>query len=349
MTDGNYVDGSFYFYAPNKGAPIFFAIAFAASGVLHFWQSYQALASHYKFFKVTGLFSFCCLLFTAGFALRIYGSYHYDHLDPFIASVCLVYAAPPLLELANYHILGRVLYYVPYCSPIHPGRVLSTFAFFSGIVEALNGWGASYSANQSLSEREMQTGHVLIKTSLLLQIFVIACFIVLTAAFQRRCARLGMERHRGVWGPLLTLYVSVVLILARTVFRIVEYFGVADMRWGAETRAADVSPAIRYEWFFYVFEASLMLANVTMFNARHPRRFLPQKYTVYLAEDGATEVDGPGWKDPRPFWLTVVDPFDLGGVFRGRDRGQDRFWETAEVSVEGAGAGGSETKGPAVV
>ncbi|KAK1457877.1 RTA1 domain-containing protein [Colletotrichum cuscutae] len=89
MEDGTYVDGSYYFYAPNKAAPIFFAVAFAASGALHFWQSY-----HYRFFKATALFSFCCLLFAAGFAVRTYGAWHYDDLDIFIASVCLIYAAP---------------------------------------------------------------------------------------------------------------------------------------------------------------------------------------------------------------------------------------------------------------
>ncbi|GKT89965.1 RTA1 domain-containing protein [Colletotrichum tofieldiae] len=332
MTDGNYVDGSYFFYAPNKGAPFFFAIAFAASGILHFWQCY-----HYKFFRVTGLFTFCCLLFTVGFAVRIYGAWNYDNLDTFIVTVCLVYAAPPLLELANYHILGRVLYYVPYCSPLHPGRVLSTFAFFSAIVETLNGWGASYSANQSLSPREMATGHALIKASLLLQIFVVACFVVLAVTFHRRCAHAGVAGRRGVKGPLSTLYVSVTLILARTTFRIVEYFGVAEMRWGPGVDVAEIPPAIRYEWFFYVFEAGLMLANVVMFNVRHPRRYLPAKYTVYLAKDGVTEVDGPGWKDPRPFWVTVVDPFDLAGVVRGRDRMSDRFWEG-----DGGQAGGAE-------
>ncbi|KAL0936713.1 RTA1 domain-containing protein [Colletotrichum truncatum] len=336
MTDGNYVDGSFYFYAPNKGAPIFFAIAFFASGAFHFWQSSAHETSHYKFFKVTGLFSFCCLLFTAGFALRIYGSYHYDDLNPFIASVCLIYAAPPLLELANYHILGRVLYYVPYCSPLHPGRVLSTFAFFSAIVESLNGWGASYSANQSLTEQQMKTGHALIKTSLLLQIFVIACFVVLTVTFQLRCMRLNIACHRGIIGPLITLYISVILIVTRTVFRIVEYFGVASMRWGSDMKVADISPAIRYEWFFYLFEATLMLVNVVMFNVRHPRRYLPEKYTVYLAQDGVTEVDGPGWKDPRPFWLTVVDPFNLFGSCGRGDRSQDRFWENDFSSGDGS-------------
>jgi hypothetical protein len=29
------VEGSVYFYAPNKGAPVFFAVAFALSGALH--------------------------------------------------------------------------------------------------------------------------------------------------------------------------------------------------------------------------------------------------------------------------------------------------------------------------
>ncbi|KAG7135839.1 hypothetical protein HYQ45_018884 [Verticillium longisporum] len=51
-------------------------------------------AGHYKFFKVTGLFVFCNLLFVAGFALRIYGAWHYDNLAPCIASICLVYASP---------------------------------------------------------------------------------------------------------------------------------------------------------------------------------------------------------------------------------------------------------------
>lgn len=39
LTRNPKVDGSYYFYAPNKAAPIFFAVAFAASGILHFWQS----------------------------------------------------------------------------------------------------------------------------------------------------------------------------------------------------------------------------------------------------------------------------------------------------------------------
>lgn len=38
LTDTSKVLGSLYVYAPNKGAPIFFTIAYAISAVFHLWQ-----------------------------------------------------------------------------------------------------------------------------------------------------------------------------------------------------------------------------------------------------------------------------------------------------------------------
>lgn len=326
MSDGEYVAGSFYFYAPNHGASIFFTIAFFLSGALHLYQSIR-----YRSFKLTPLYPFCGLLFTAGFAVRAYGSYHYDNLDAYIASLCLIYFAPPLLELQNYHVLGRVLYYVPYHSPLHPGRVLTTFGFISSVIEALTGWGASYSANQSLSEEKRNTGHALIKTSLLMQVVVLVCFVALAGTFHRRCLKGGIKDRR-LQQPLLTLYASAALIFVRTIFRVVEYFGVSELRYDDPTfDPSAVTPLLRYEWWFLVFEGALMLLNTCLFNARHPRMFLPEKSSTYLAVDGRTEVDGPGWKDPREFWRTVVDPFDLVGLARGKKGGMEAFWEADGV------------------
>lgn len=59
-------------------------------------------------------------------------------------------------------------------------------------------------------------------------------------------------------------------------------------------------------------------------------RFLPRDNKIYLAEDGVTEVKGPGYQDKRNFLVTIIDPFDLGGIFRGRNMNQ-RFWETHDV------------------
>ena len=39
MAHGEYAEDSIWYYAPNKGAPVFFAVAFAASGAWHAWQA----------------------------------------------------------------------------------------------------------------------------------------------------------------------------------------------------------------------------------------------------------------------------------------------------------------------
>ncbi|SPO05513.1 related to Rtm1p [Cephalotrichum gorgonifer] len=321
---GDYVPGSYYFYAPNHGAAIFFAIAFAVSGVIHLYQCVR-----YKSFKLTPLFPFCCLLFTAGYAVRVYGSYNYDNLDVYIASICLVYFAPPLLELQNYHVLGRILYYAPYHSPLHPGRVLTTFGFISAIVESLTGWGASYTANQSLPDSQRAIGHALIKTSLLLQVVVLVCFVILAGIFHRRCLRGGVTDMR-LQRPLIVLYISACLIFARTIFRVVEYFGMTQMKYDDPAfDPSTITPLLRKEWYFYVFEGALMLINTYLFNAQHPRMFLPEKSSTYLALDGKTEVDGPGWKEDRPWVMTFIDPFNFQGMITGGAKMKmDPFWET---------------------
>ncbi|KAK0750468.1 hypothetical protein B0T18DRAFT_488104 [Schizothecium vesticola] len=303
---GEYVKGSLYFYAPNKGAPIFFAVAFAASGLYH---AYQCI--HYNSWRTTGLYVFCSALFATGFIIREVSAYHYTDLGYYIASLCLIFAAPPLLELSNYNILGRLLYYVPHHSPIHPGRVITTFTMISAVVESLNGAGASLTANLSLPEHKQAAGRSLLKASLVIQIVVLLLFASLAGTFHLRCRRAGVT-HPNVTGVLRTLYASGVILMARTIFRTVEYFGVADFHLREGVGVEDLSPMLRYEWYFYVFEAALMLVNNVLINVRHPRQYLPKSVKTYLAEDGVTEVTGEGYVDERPFLVTVLDPFGLG-------------------------------------
>ena len=152
-------------------------------------------------------------------------------------------------------------------------------------------------------------------------------FLLLAITFHRRCLRAGI-RNANLTSALTTLYCSTALLTARTIYRVVEYFSVADLHLTADTDPNSLSPIIRYEWFFYVFEASLMLCNQVMMNVRHPRRYLPKSTKTYLAPDGVTEITGPGYKDTRPFIITLVDPFDLIGLLAGQDK-KTRFWENA--------------------
>lgn len=128
----------------------------------------------------------------------------------------------PLYELCNYNILGRILYYVPYHSPVHPGRVITTFGIISMVIEALNGNGAAYTANQSLPQSKQDMGRALLKAALLLQVVVIGCFLALAGTFHRRCLKAGIN-NADLRSALRTLYASTALLTVRTIYRIVEY------------------------------------------------------------------------------------------------------------------------------
>jgi len=52
------------------------------------------LFSRYQSWKITGLYVFCAILFTAGFIVREIGAFDYKDLIKFIITICLVYAAP---------------------------------------------------------------------------------------------------------------------------------------------------------------------------------------------------------------------------------------------------------------
>ncbi|KAJ4396162.1 hypothetical protein N0V93_000381 [Gnomoniopsis smithogilvyi] len=312
MSEGQDTSVNLYIYVPNKGAPIFFAVAFVAVCISHILQ-----IRRYGDWTLTFLHPLCCLMFTVGFALREYGAFdHYlyttENLNVYIASTCLVYMSPPLLELANFHVLGRVLYFVPYCAPLHPGRVLTTFGFLSALVETLNAIGVEYLANNSLPRNLINLGSILLKTGLVLQLVVIALFILCTSVFHHRCAQLSITSNDKVVVPVRVMYVSTGLILVRTVYRTVEYFG-----YDRFNAADQLSPILKDEWFFYVFEATLMLLNSFMWSLFHPRRYLPGNNRVFLKKDGVTESEGSGWKDGRLLWVTFLDPL---GWFIGMDK-----------------------------
>jgi hypothetical protein len=127
--------------------------------------------------------------------------------------------------------------------------------------------------------------------------------------------------------PLRTLYLSSAIIGIRTIFRTIEYFTTSSLNFHEKIDPASLSPLLRYEWFFWVFEGSLMMLNTFLLNFNHPMRFLPRNNKIYLALDGVTEIEGPGYEDKRLWIVTLFDPFDLVSACRGK-RLEDRFWET---------------------
>ncbi|KAL8359026.1 hypothetical protein RB598_007738 [Gaeumannomyces tritici] len=334
MALGEPVLYSVYIYAPNHGAPIFFAIAFALSAIFHIWQCYR-----YKAWKLIGLHPLCAVFFTAGYALRAYGSHHYLYLPTdgspllaFILSQVFIFICPPLLELANYHVLGRIFYYVPYLAPISPGRVLAIFGGLMAVVELLNALGVVLGANPTATSGQQPIGQGLILAAVSIQIGLVVVFVSATVIFHRRCIRSDSlpSRSRAIKVLLPTLYVSMALIFIRCIYRLVEHTAPTKVKIGNLEALRDLSPILRYEVYFYVFEATLMLLNSVIWNVWHPGRFLPHSHRVHLARDGA-EVERERVIDGRPTWAKVAHVLAFGLLFGRKKQAGGAFQELSKL------------------
>lgn len=232
----------------------------------------------------------------------------------------------PVYEAANYLILGRMLYYIPYHSPIHPGRVFTTFVAVGGAIEIITANGGARVASADTTASQQNIGKALLKAALIMQIALMVGFVALAGRFHYNCVRGGVLNQK-IKRSLIVLYTSCTLITIRTIYRTVEYFTAASLN--AYTDIGHISPVLKQEWFFYFFEAVFMYSNTMLLNVFHPMQALPRSNKIYLAEDGVTEIEGPGYHDNRHWIQTFVDPFDIYGLITRRGK-QDKYWETPD-------------------
>lgn len=76
-----------------------------------------------------------------------------------------------------------------------------------------------------------------------------------------------------------------------------------------------------------------------MLNIWHPGRYLPRSNKTFLDVDGQEKrSDRGGWDDKRPFILTLLDPFDIGGLIQSRIQKS----KEKKAAAAAAGAGNDE-------
>ena len=311
-----------YPYKPSQALPIVFAVIVSTLALIHVYQAFV----RYKWFHFGLIFTWASLVWISGFVCRALAAYNVDNVDLFISQYVLILAGPVLYAASEYFILGRLLAYLPYHTPIHPERVLSTFLFLSAAVEALTASGSSTVAKSSQTSSGRAVGLNLIKAGLLLQSVVELCFLSLVALVEYRCRKGGRLTDR-VRVVCYVLYTTSMMMLVRCIFRAVQGFQEAD----CVLSNPNCSAIDRHEWFLWVFE----VANITVFIAVlavfHPGRYLPRDSKIFQDfSDSTVERVGPGFADAtnRSFFATLLDPFDVVWVFSGAAAARmDKFWE----------------------
>lgn len=313
-------DWSLYPYTPNKAAPIAVAVILTVLAVGQLYFSFF----RYRWRYFGGVMIWASSVWIAGFVCRSISIHDIRNVNLFIAQYVLVLMGPPLYSAAEYFILGRLMAYLPYHTPIHPGRVVSTFVLLSVVIESLTASGAANSAGTSRTDSQRKSGLDSLKAALILQCVVEAFFMSLVALLEYRCRR-AKKFPLHVRTVCYVLYITSLMILVRCIVRTIEGFEAAS----CDPEDPYCGPVSRNEWFLWTFE----IANITLFVILllvfHPGRYLPGDSKVYLDVDGETERVGPGFSkaDKRPLWVTVVDPFNLVGLATGKGLAVDKFWE----------------------
>jgi hypothetical protein len=252
--------------------------------------------------------------------------------------------------MSNHVVIARLLQYTPYYAPIHPGRSLSALKIFAILIMTLFCSGGAQSTNyQHENAAQIASGQALMKSALILQL-VLTIFTVAAAARWHWkyshgkggdvgkkiiSASAPQESASGtpydLYRVLYTLYLSCILLIGCSVFRIVEYFQYSSSLVATITGAADypafdtgsIPPVVRYEWLFWVFDAVVLFSNVLLWGMIYPARDLPRDERIYLAEDGV-ERQGVAIEDSRQWFMRFLDPFDIWGLVGGYP---ERWWE----------------------
>ncbi|KAI3536414.1 RTA1 [Colletotrichum filicis] len=248
---GEAFDFRLYRYTPSLPAAIVSAAVFAVLTILHVWRLYRARAFYFTAFALGGIFQ------TIGYCGRIWSHFDTMAIGGFVMQAILILVAPALYAASIYMILGRLirtlradnlsLLPVPWVTKIFVTGDVVSFTMQAG--------GGGIQAAGTLELYDI--GEKIIIVGLLVQIVVFGFFIITTILFHHRISRkptsVAIEGivpwRRYLW----VLYSTSLIILVRSVFRVIEYL------------QGNRGYLISHEIFLYIFDTVLMVAVMAIF------------------------------------------------------------------------------------
>ncbi|KAJ5125661.1 hypothetical protein N7526_007838 [Penicillium atrosanguineum] len=212
----------FYYYSPSSAAAGIFLVLFGLSSVLHFYQLVRTRTWFMIAFLIGGLME------TVGYVGRLLSSFQTPNFTkgPYIIQSALLLIAPAFFAASIYMTLGRIIQMMDgeKCSVIKPRWLTKIFVIGDVLSFLMQASGAGLMVT---SKSGVNTGENVIIGGLFVQIVFFGFFVITAALFQMRTTKTPSARSmelKVVWNRHMSaLYVASVLILVRSVVRVVEY------------------------------------------------------------------------------------------------------------------------------
>ncbi|KAJ6104131.1 RTA-like protein [Penicillium sp. IBT 18751x] len=252
-----------YQYYPSMGAAVLFIILFAIITLLHTYHLFRTRTWFFIPLVLGGYFE------TVGYIGRAMSAQQSPNwtTGPYIIQSTLLLIAPALFAASIYMELGRIIVLVKgerfalvrvnWMTKIFVGGDVLSFlmqASGAGIMVS----GSSDSGNSKPSN----TGQNVIVGGLIVQILFFGFFLISALVFQSRLIShpsAGIAADHTPWRKhIYALHTSSILVLVRSVVRVVEYAQGTD------------GTLMSNEVFIYVFDGLLMFVLMAIFIVIHP-------------------------------------------------------------------------------
>ncbi|KAE9364760.1 RTA1-domain-containing protein [Stipitochalara longipes BDJ] len=251
------IEFKFYHYDPSIVGAVIFTIAFLVTTSLH---TYQLLRTRTWFMIPMVVGGFFEWIGYVGRAISSQQSPDWT-LGPYLVQTLLLLVAPALFAASIYMELSRVIILADGESHALIKKKWLTKLFVCGDVVSfllqMGGGGIQASGTQSA----LTTGAHLIVIGLFVQLAFFGCFIAVAVHFDIVMHKVPTSRVRSAvpWRKhLVALYAASVLIMIRSVFRVVEYLqGFSGY-------------LLSHEVYLYFFDALLMFCVMVLLNVVHP-------------------------------------------------------------------------------
>ncbi|OAP63245.1 hypothetical protein AYL99_02472 [Fonsecaea erecta] len=240
------VDGTDYYlwkYLPSVLLSAIFMVLFTVITGALAWRTYKTRLWFCIPFNVGGLFQII------GYGTRIYAHYRTDLIAPYTVQSCFILLAPVLYAASVYMLLGRLIRSVhgERFSIIRSTKMTKLFVLADILSLNIQGNGAGL----TVKKKTEQVGKYIVVGGLFIQLIAFGCFIAVALVFHKRIWRtIGKDERSSPNVPwrqgLMMIYICSVLIMVRSVYRVVEY-----------TMGVD-SFLFAHEWPAYVFDAAPM-------------------------------------------------------------------------------------------
>ncbi|CEJ60491.1 hypothetical protein PMG11_09063 [Penicillium brasilianum] len=248
--------GGYYLwkYIPSLAAAVIFLLLFIVATAYHSWKLYSTKARFCLAFVIGGIFEII------GYIARAAAHNKTGSVMPYSMQSVFLLLGPTLFAASVYMALGRIIRCVraEKYSLIRINWLTKVFVMGDVLSFMVQG-GAS---GLMVSGNNAKLGSNIVVAGLVIQVLVFCFFIITSVMFQvrmNRCPTAESFDERCKWkSHLRVLYAISLLILVRSLFRVVEYVEGND------------GYSLTHEWTLYVFDSTLMFAVMLVWGVWYP-------------------------------------------------------------------------------